>query len=202
MPPSGMAGLLTTMKVIKVLKRKFYTIMLKWILSTVMIGFLTACAHVISQESLKEADPDLTFQSLIEDLNRYQGKKILVGGRILSTENREGGSWLEVLQHPLDWQQRPKDTDESYGRFLVRFGGFLDPAIYQEGREISAAGVVVGQETLPLGHIQYSYPVIQAREIHLWKKRKPVRYYHPWYWDYPYWWDPYGYPYWRRSYYR
>ena len=143
--------------------------MLKWILYVGVIGFLTACAPVISQESLKKADPDLTFQSLIKHPDRYQRKQILAGGRILSTEAREGETWVEVLQHPLDWKLRPKDTDESYGRFLVRFGGFLDPAIYAAGKRITVLGEVQGRKVQPLKDMDYSYPVLLSLEHHLWK---------------------------------
>jgi outer membrane lipoprotein len=75
----------------------------------------------------------------------------------------------------------------------------------KEGREITVAGEIAGREALPLAGIQYTYPVILAKEIHLWENRPPLlslpllglspvlgalR-------------VPYGYPYWRyRPYWR
>lgn len=134
-----------------------------------LIVFLTACAHVISQESLKKVDPDLTFQILIKHPDRYQRKQILAGGRILSTEVREGETWVKVLQHPLDWKQKPKNTDESYGRFFIRFRGFLDPAIYTSGKRITVLGEVQGRKVKRLSDMEYSYPVLLSLEHHLWK---------------------------------
>ena len=134
---------------------------------------LAACAPAISQESLKGADPEIPFQGLIKDPERYQGKVIVVGGQIVTTSVREGESWVEILQHPLDSQRKPQDTDVSYGRFLVRFEGFIDPAIYAAGKKITVVGEVQGKKVLPLGQMEYSYPVLQPREHHLWSPDPP-----------------------------
>lgn len=133
------------------------------------LALLISCAPAISQESLKKADPNLTFQMLIKDPESYQGKNILVGGQILAAKVREGETWVEVLQKPLDWQHRPKDTDESYGRFLVRFEGFLDPAIYAARKKITVLGEVQGKKIQPLKEMDYAYPVLHPLEHYLWK---------------------------------
>jgi outer membrane lipoprotein len=135
----------------------------------VLTAFLAACTQAIPKESLNKVDPNLSFQMLIKDPESYQGKNILVGGQILAVNVREGESWVEVLQKPLDWQHRPKDTDESAGRLLVRFQGFLDPAIYTAGKKITVVGEVQGKKVQPLKEMDYAYPVLIPREHHLWK---------------------------------
>ena len=135
----------------------------------VLTAFLAACTQAIPKESLNKVDPNLSFQMLIKDPESYQGKNILVGGQILEVNVREGESWVEVLQKPLDWQHRPKDTDESAGRLLVRFQGFLDPAIYTAGKKITVLGEVQGKKVQPLKEMDYAYPVLIPREHHLWK---------------------------------
>ncbi len=135
----------------------------------VLTAFLAACTQAIPKESLNKVDPNLSFQMLIKDPESYQGKNILVGGQILTVNVREGESWVEVLQKPLDWQHRPKDTDESAGRLLVRFQGFLDPAIYTAGKKITVVGEVQGKKVQPLKEMDYAYPVLIPREHHLWK---------------------------------
>lgn len=160
-----------------------------------------SCAP-LSKEVMRQVEENLTYQAVHSAPEQYVGKTVLWGGVIIETTNKQGETVVKVRQTELDIKKRPKKLDHSAGRFMVRYAGFLDPALYQEGREITTVGVVIGQETLPLGDTQYSYTVIQARETYLWEKRKPVVYYHPWFWKYPYWWDPYGYPYWpNRSYY-
>ncbi len=137
--------------------------------SIIGLILLNACAPAIPKESLKQVDPEITFQGLIKDPERYQGKVILVGGQIVSTTVREGESWVEVMQQPLDWKQRPQNTDVSYGRFLVRFEGFLDPAIYAAGKKITVLGEVLGKKVQPLKEMGYTYPVLLPREHYLWK---------------------------------
>lgn len=135
----------------------------------VWAALLAACTQAIPQESLKTVDPSLTFQMLIRDPEQYQGKKILAGGQILGTTTHEGETWVEVLQKPLDWQHKPKDTDESFGRFLIRFQGFADPAIYTPGKKITVLGEVRGKKVQPLKEMDYVYPVLSPRDHHLWK---------------------------------
>jgi outer membrane lipoprotein len=138
-----------------------------------LTALLAACASAISKQSLSQVDPAISFQAVARDPERYKGKVILAGGRILSTTAREGESWVEVLQHPLDWQLKPEDTDVSSGRFLVRSQEFLDPAIYAAGKKITVVGEVWGKKVLPLKEMEYSYPVLIPREYHLWKPEAP-----------------------------
>jgi outer membrane lipoprotein len=54
------------------------------------------------------------------------------------------------------------------------------------------AGEIEGKRVLPLGDIDYAYPLISVKEIHLWppKSREQIYTYpspYP-YWYYPWWW--------------
>jgi len=142
---------------------------MKLFLMIVLMTFLAACTQAIPKESLNKVDPNLSFQMLIKDPESHRGKSILVGGQILAVNVREGESWVEVLQKPLDWENRPKDTDESLGRFLVRFESFADPAIYTAGKMITVVGEVLGKKVQPLREMDYAYPVLIPRDHHLWK---------------------------------
>jgi outer membrane lipoprotein len=135
----------------------------------ILAVFLTTCTQAIPRELVKKADPSLTFQMVVKDPERYRGKIILTGGQILGTSAREGETWVEVLQKPLDWRHKPKDTDESFGRFLIRFESFADPAIYTAGKKITILGEVLGKKVQPLRDIQYAYPVLTPLDHHLWK---------------------------------
>ena len=163
-----------------------------------LVGFMASCAP-FSGQIMSQVDEILTFQVVQKDPDRFVGKMILWGGVIAEVTNKQNETDLKITQAELDFEKRPKNLDQSAGRFIVRYAGFLDPAIYQAGREITVAGEVTGKEVLPLGKIEYSYPVILAKEIHLWE-RLYLRPYYPYYWD-PFW-GPYGYPYrWYRPYY-
>ncbi len=133
-----------------------------------LLPFLLACAP-ISQQSLKDVDSAISFQVLLKDPEKYKGKLVLLGGQIMATSIEQGETWVEVLQHPLDWRQYPEDPDVSYGRFLLHFKDLRDPAVYTKGRKITALGEVEGQRVLPLQKIDYTYPVLIPRESYLWK---------------------------------
>ena len=161
---------------------------------------MTSCAP-LSGEILRQVDETLTYPVVRQDPDRYAGKMVLWGGVLVEIANKQEETDLKIRQTELDIEKRPKKLDHTAGRFIVRYPGFLDPAIYKPGREITVAGKVAGKEVLPLENIQYSYPVVAAEEIYLWEIPDPVRPYYPYYWGYPYW-GPWGYPYrWYRPYY-
>ena len=148
----------------------FLTIMALMALLLLLVG----CAHVISKEVLKEIDKNATFAQVVKEPDAYKGKTVLFGGDIIGTKNFADKSQVVVLQHPLDSRDRPVAGDVSEGRFIVTTPGFLDPAIYSPGRKITVAGKVVGKEKRPMGEIEYTYALIERREIYLWPAETPA----------------------------
>lgn len=167
-------------------------------------GILIACAFllssgcaVLSKELRREAEKDLSFSEILSNPEAHEGKVVIVGGVVVESKNTQDGTLLEVLQKPLDMANEPRDVDQSGGRFLAVYDGYLDTEIYEKGRNVTIGGVVLGKRTKPLGEIQYTYPVIGVRELHLWPEMSRERVYPYSYWDYPYWGYPYwGYPWW------
>ena len=165
-----------------------------------LVGF-SGCTPAISKQLRQEAGEPVPFEVLLERVDDYKGRVVILGGYILETVNEPEGSWLTVLQSPLDSLNRPESPDLSKGRFLVWSMEFLDPVVYSNERRITVGGKVMGSEDRKLGSLTYQYPVIEAKEIHLWSKEGNYvgpyyPYYdpwmHPWY-RYPY---RYRYPYW------
>ena len=164
---------------------------------------LSGCLHAVSRDVLKEVDRKITFSALLKEPTAYQGRVVLLGGVIVKTVNKPEGALLEVYQTSLDSEGKPRDTDRSGGRFLALYEGFLDSEIYSKGREVTVAGTVQGEKVQPLGEIEYRYPYLIIKEIHLWEEEEPIQYdpypwglwYDPWGW-YPWWYLRYD-PYWR-----
>jgi outer membrane lipoprotein len=158
---------------------------------------LTGCAPVISEQLREQVTKELTLSVVAKDLEAYIGKMVVWSGVIISSVNLKGGTMIEVLQKPADMRGKPKDVDESEGRFLALYAGYLDVAIYNGGRKVTVAGEVQGKKIQRLGEMDYTYPLISAREIHLWPVEKEDRFYYPYpYWHYPWRYGPYGFPYW------
>lgn len=150
---------------------------------------LTGCAHVISYDLREKARSDLSFSTVLQNPDAYRGETVVWGGEIIETVNQEGSTEIKVLQMPLDFYGMPIWEERSAGRFIARASSYLDNQIYRSGRWVTVGGQLVGQEMLPLGESQYTYPVVSVKEIHLWVEPRSPYYYR----DYPYW---HGYPYW------
>lgn len=167
------------------------------------IAFLSAgCTHAVSSGVRQQVDTTLSLAQIRSAPDAYKGRIIMLGGDIVSTRNLAEGTLIEVLHKPLDSRDRPLLTDRTEGRFMALCQGYLDPAIYSTGREITLAGRVEGSRTDTVGELTYVYPLISCLEVHLWPPRPAVVYYppgyaYPYWWPYPYWWRRHAwYPFW------
>jgi outer membrane lipoprotein len=165
------------------------------------LGLFWGCAHVISKETRSVVDHDIAFSELRTDPAAYRGKTVLFGGVIVRSLIEKEGTLLELYQTRVNREGKPVDLDRSEGRFLAFYEGFLDNEIYRNGRKVTVAGVVKGEETMKLGEIDYRYPYLIVKELHLWEEEKPYAVEpYPWGSWYPWgpWYDPYWY--WRPHY--
>ncbi|MCE5313267.1 MAG: Slp family lipoprotein [Nitrospiraceae bacterium] len=136
----------------------------------IIILLVAGCAHVISKEVLTSAGPQPPSEKLFANPDIFKGKTVIVGGVIASSKNTADGTYIEVVSKPLSSTGRPQKTDTSYGRFIIRYTGFLETSVYAKDREITVAGIVNGTKTEKLGEIDYRYLLITAREIYLFEK--------------------------------
>jgi outer membrane lipoprotein len=155
---------------------------------------ITGCGRAISKAVRAKVSEDIALGMVKETPQLSRNKMVLWGGVIVKATNQREGTLVEIVEKPISYQGRPQKTDRSQGRFLALYKGYLDSAIYKEGREVTVAGKIVGERALPLDEITYTYPLIHIEEIHLWPPRieKEVYYFRnyrfPPYWDYPYGW--------------
>ena len=108
----------------------------------------------------------------------HQGATVRWGGTIAGVENRQDVTLVEVVGRTLDRSGQPRSRDTSQGRFLAVIDGFIDPAVYEEGRSITVTGTVDGEETRPVGEHAYRYVRVRARGHHLWPEPRPDPYAH------------------------
>ncbi|MEW5913017.1 MAG: Slp family lipoprotein [Thermodesulfobacteriota bacterium] len=159
------------------------------------------CAGVVPPALQKEITPGLTLAQVRQAPAAHQDQTVLWGGRIIRAVNKPNGTLIEVLALPLDAQDRPQNSYDSPGRFIVSMAGFLDPEIYHHGREVTVVGRIVGVQALPVGEVNYDYVLLRGREVKLWDRRPeyqrlypapfwgplpgavyPYWYYRPYYW--------------------
>lgn len=160
----------------------------------VFLMLLSACAtSPIDKQYRQEAKADnLPFPMALRNPDAHMGDAVIWGGAIIQTTNLKKGSQMIVLETALGDDTRPMDPRYSKGRFIAETPDFLDPELYQKGREITVAGVIAGKKILPVGNTKYTYPVITIKQIHLWEveqEQPQYRYIYPYgYWGWgPYW---------------
>ncbi|MFO8085379.1 MAG: Slp family lipoprotein, partial [Desulfobacterales bacterium] len=169
----------------------------KWLHLIFMAFILTGCATAISKNLRAQADEEIFFEDIKRNPEAFEGKIVILGGDIIQVTNLKEGTQIEILQKPTDFLLKPRDTDQSHGRFMALIDYYLDPAIYSKGRQVTVAGKIIGIKNKALGEIEYIYPLIQAEEIHLWPKRRQDVYPYEYPYHYPvhfHWWY---HPYWR-----
>ncbi len=142
-------------------------IMKRLLIIFAITSLIFGCAHIVSKELRDKADMSIPPEMLLRDPDAYMGKIVILGGVIVHSTNTKEGTYIEVVQKPLDYKGRIKDTDISSGRFLILYEGYLDAAIYSKEKGITVAGEVLGKIVRPLGEIQYPYLLIKGKEIHL-----------------------------------
>jgi len=155
--------------------------------------FLAGCSTIPKALQTPDNTKLTNFSQVREDANSVQGNLARWGGVIAKVTNNADSTMLEVVHFPLKSTSRPKQGNETQGRFRVYFSGLLDPIIYKEGRSITVLGNIVNEEQGKIGEHKYTYPVLKASYVHLWKdiQKVDVRvtqepfWYRPSYWHYP-----------------
>lgn len=142
-----------------------------------LIGWLSVAllasgcfAERIIPESLEsQIDRTVAFQDVLAAPDSYTGRVVVFGGEVLKAKRLKTGTEIELLQLPLDKQERPSvDRQQSQGRFLALQPEFLDPATLVEGTKMTIVGEVSGAKTEHLDDVEYRYPVVIVKHLHIW----------------------------------
>jgi outer membrane lipoprotein len=135
---------------------------------------LTGCSTIPKALQVAENKVLTNFSVVRENTNTDQGNLARWGGVIAKVTNNANNSMLEIVHFPLKSSTRPIQGNKTQGRFRVYFSGLLDPVIYKEGRSITALGSVANSEDGKIGEHEYTFPVLNATYIHLWKNMQKV----------------------------
>ncbi|MGD2083090.1 MAG: Slp family lipoprotein [Chromatiales bacterium] len=97
------------------------------------------------------------------------------GGTIVDVRNLPHSTEIEVLAYPLDADGRPDTERRPQGRFIAVERGFLEPAEYAPGRELTAHGPLTGVRQGAIGETTYRYPTLGADSLFLWPRKREGR---------------------------
>ena len=168
----------------------------------VLPGCITS--ELVTKEMESQVARDIPFEALKAEPDKFKGRVMVLGGKVLAAKRLKEGTQIEVLQLPLDGADAPiMNLPQSKGRFLAYQEAFLDPATIPEGTAVSMIVEVTGHKTQPLDEVDYTYPTLKIRTLKIWPEQRympwPGPYYPYWYSSprrlpyhpfYPTWWDP------------
>jgi outer membrane lipoprotein len=112
------------------------------------------------------------FSAQSPDKVREQGSanaSVRWGGSLIAVEPDPTRTCFVVLSRPLSGGGKPiikRETTD--GRFIACRGGFYDPALFAEGRDVTFTGRVEGFEERQIGAFSYRYPKLAADVVYLW----------------------------------
>lgn len=171
----------------------------KIVILALVAALAAGCASRLPKQITEAPPGDPSVSQVRADLERFTGAVVRWGGTIVAVDNSaDEVATLEIVARDLRRDGRPTGEDRSPGRFMALFDGFLDPAIFFEGREITVYGVVEGAHRGRIGGRDYDYPLVRVDTYELWRMMDPRDYppaYRIYYYDPFYPWGPYLYPY-------
>ena len=132
--------------------------------------FLNACSSP-AKFATENVDLNITPEQAVAESTNLQSTQVLWGGIIVSSANLKQETQFEVLAYPLDSDHRPDVDKTPLGRFIAIQQGYLEISDFAQGRLISISGMLQDTRTGNIGETQYTYPVIDISQLHLWEKK-------------------------------
>ena len=152
---------------------------------------LSGCASRVPILIKLPPDPNPEFHQVINNIDTFQNQYVRWGGKIISVENKEKSTWIEILASPLNRYGRPGSNTDYEGRFIAKVDGFLDPEHYSKDRNLTIFGTIDTEFVKRIDDHPYSYPLVSTKVYYLWPEYRTARYQYQ-----------YHYPYYHGYYYR
>lgn len=145
-----------------------------WLMIPILALGLAGCAAT-PDWTTEDVDDSVTPAVAAAEGETVAGTRVQWGGVIVSVQNLEEGTAFEVLAYPLDRRARPRLEQDPYGRVVVEYDQFVEPVVYERGRELSAVGRITAPRTVEIGETRREVPAVAAEELHLWEERQDPR---------------------------
>ncbi|HUA65682.1 MAG TPA: Slp family lipoprotein [Alphaproteobacteria bacterium] len=145
----------------------------KCFVSALLLAALSGCSSGPISRDLREQAQQVTFNQVKADPDGTRGTVVIWGGRIIGVANNTNGGSIYILGLPVRGGGKPRSGQPSPGRFMAVSPGFIDPELFPQGMRITVAGPLDGVWTESLEDVQYTYPVVQFQQVHLWPESQP-----------------------------
>lgn len=142
--------------------------MKKLIVLALTAALLTSCAHAFSEKVRKQENKGIPFLTAQMTIEQNIGYTFIWGGTIAGITVNEKGTYIEVVQTPLNKNGKVINIEVSAGRFVIFDPGQLDASVYHPGSVLSVAGILIGSINSTLDGKPYTYPLLENLQMILW----------------------------------
>ncbi|MDC2888480.1 Slp family lipoprotein [Psychrosphaera sp. G1-22] len=116
---------------------------------------LSACVSYPENVQVAEGTNLVSYTDVVES-SAHIKQLARWSGVIAEVTNHKETTQLDILYYPASGDGRPKTDEEPLGRFRVYSDTFLDPAIYKQGKSITALGTIAKKKWLKLATLNTS----------------------------------------------
>ncbi len=134
-----------------------------------LLGGCTSDVPLVIREPLADNPSLAEVQS---NPKAFVDRRVRWGGTIVSSKSVGNKTEVEILAKAINTDGGPEPGDASLGRFLVSSDGFLDPATYSAGREVTVYGVLENVLMRNIGEHPYAYPFVRTIQLYLWPEQR------------------------------
>jgi outer membrane lipoprotein len=135
------------------------------------VVIFSGCAIVPESIDVPDGTQLVSYSKAVTSGANAQGQKARWGGLIVGVENKPNKTLIELAHFPLNHYGKPNSNGETIGRFKVQIDGFVDPIVFEEGREATFLGALTTPTAGMVGEQPYIYPTIIADDYHMWRRR-------------------------------
>ena len=131
--------------------------------------FVSGCTSSISKQNLSQVSFRGGFDQLLRNPDKYIGRIVLLGGKIVDSDASQAKSELTVMHMPLDLDHVPYDNNYSIGPYILSSERYLDPEKFEPGILLTAVAKLIGTEQRMVENKPQTIPSMQIMEIVLWE---------------------------------
>ncbi|MEX5410474.1 Slp family lipoprotein [Atlantibacter hermannii] len=156
----------------------------------VAIGALALSGCVTIPDAIKGSSqmPQQDLAAVMDAPRLYVGQEARFGGKVVSIQNQQGKTRLEIATVPLDSGARPVLGEPSRGRIYADVNGFLDPVDFR-GQLVTVLGTITGAVDGKVGATPYKFMTLDVTGYKRWHITQqvimPPQPIDPWFGPYP-----------------
>lgn len=157
----------------------------RWAMAGIVSIVLSGCVTVPDAIKGTSATPQQDLTQVMNAPQLYVGQEARFGGKVVSINNQQGKTRLEIATVPLDSGARPILGEPSRGRIYADVDGFLDPVDFR-GHLVTVVGPISGTVDGKVGETPYKFMLMQVNGYKRWRVTQqvmmPPQPMDPWFW--------------------